>query len=1031
MRCPKCGKTVDASARMCPVCHTQLYSAGEQSSITNVNNNQSFNTVYDSVVRSSASVGTGKCKCPKCGKTLDASVKKCPVCHTQLVISGEQSGKTSQYDQRISSDNTAVNTGDNINTAVGQRCPKCGKMLADKVQMCPVCRTRLITTGNVSSTADSIKAQQQPEPAIVRPQPVYDNTVVMTRPAQQQSSKKRSKKPVAIAVAIASAAAVIAIAVIGLNLFKKDKGDDGVQMSDSQSYETVNSKLSEVLSDSAEDSEKLKQQVGSALDDLAKNGMVKDVRFVDQTGMYEFTYDDGTQGGVMLEPFKEGAKGIQKNYASKDNNGKVVSYNNRVNLDKSKYTYSQNPKAKIMYGLGMPKTLSDMKKRNEVWKSEGLAVDIDEECTVEDFAKDLKGYDYIEIDEHGSIYDDVPVICLKEYATKENREKYSKDLKEHNIILTKVRDADPNKSYYWIKPSFFKEHYGNKGLSGSIIYLGCCYGYMKKDLVEAIKGVGADTVLGYNYSVYADYDYYIQDAFVYSLMYGDNVSESLKYAKSIWGKNDADWYKLYSGRNKTDGEPAELKLYGDSQKTLVKIKSIETTTATTQKPEEKPVPDKIKEMLEYTEPDYGGQPGGPAAAFMTYYGYRGHEGTQQDVMWFQDMDGDNVPDLVVGGYSVVVDGIQGSAHCFEIQLSKGNGGGIVHLLLDNSTKSKHGHEAFMMQAYKDKNGALMFTHTQFYAYTSPDSQRDPNYAGAFTIYEYSFAGGKGDSDKKQILYYTYDPRQGTSENAFSCTDGNGKRITASAAKQMFNSYYSSKTPLRANVKTINYQKYMREMTQEQRKQALMDSYYAFSYTDNKRIAPYGKEVFDKMPSAAATTTTTTQKPQTSADAMYASYANAVETFRSKHDEHAYLKSYFVCDIDNDSKPELVLWDMAGFSANRHVAVYKYDTSSQKAKLYAEGEMGGSVSYSKKLKALVAFYAHGADTQTFPSGMMISVTKGIIRNGKITEESVVYGDYDQKKNLADQYSGDVEQGDISSSRVTANDIKANAAKNKAA
>lgn len=837
-----------------------------------------------------------------------------------------------------------------------------------------------------------------------------------------------------IFIIVAAVAAVIAIAVIGLNLFKKDKDEGGIQTSDSQSYETVDSKLSEVLSGSENDTQKLKEQVGSALDDLSKNGMVKDVKYVDRTSMYEFTYDDGTQGGVMLEPFREEIKGIQKNYASKDSNGKVVSYDNRVDLDKSKYTYSQNPKAKIMYGLGMPKTLSDMKKRNEVWESEGLAVDIDEECTVEDFAKDLKGYDYIEIDEHGTIYDDVPVICLEEYATKENREKYSKDLKAHNIILTKVRDADPYKSYYWIKPSFFKEHYGSKGLSGSIIYLGCCRGYMKKDLVEAIKGAGADTVLGYSDSVYADYDYYIQDTFVYSLMCGDNVSESLKYAKSTWGNNDADWYKLYSGRNKTDYGPAELKLYGDSQKTLVNIKSIETTE-TTKKPEEKPVPDKIKEMLEYTEPDYRGQPGGPAAAFMTYYGYRGHEGTMQDEMWFQDMDGDNIPDLVVGGYSAIVDGIQGRTHCFQIQLSKGNGGGTIHLLLDYSSKDKHGHDAFMMQAYKDNNGSLLFTHTDFYAYTSPNPESDPKYAGAFTIFEYSFAKELPEDNKKKILYYTYNPKLGSGEDAFSCSDSNGSRITAANAKKLFNNYYASKTPLKANIKKINYQNYMNNMSQEQRKQALMDSYYAFSYTQDKTIKPYGKEVFDKMPSAAATaatTTTTTKKPQQTGADIYASYASAVESFKSKHSDHTSYISYFVYDIDSDNSADLVVWDMQGFSVNRHVAVYKYDTSSHQAKLYAEGEMSGMVGYSKKSRSLVSSYSNGrVDYNTCPSGMYICVTKGVISGGKISDQVVVSGDSEEKKAVAQKYDSDVEQGDAGQKKLTASDIKANAVKNKAA
>ena len=463
-----------------------------------------------------------------------------------------------------------------------------------------------------------------------------------------------------------------------------------------------------------------------------------------------------------------------------------------------------------------------------------------------------------------------------------------------------------------------------------------------------------------------------------------------------------------------------------------------TETTTTKKPEEKtaekPVPDIINKMLETTDPDYKGQPGGPAAAFMTYYGYRGHEGTQQDVMWFQDMDGDNVPDLVVGGYSTAVDGIQGRVHCFEIQLSNGNGGDIVHLLLDNSSKSKHGHEAFMMQAYKDKNGTLMFTHTQFYAYTSGDPDMDMNYAGTFTIYEYSFAGGKGDSDKKQILYYTYDPRNGSSESAFSCTDGSEKKITASAAKQLYNSYYSSKTPLAANVKTINYQKYMREMTQQQRKQVLMDSYYAFSYTEKKSIAPYGKEVFDKMPSAAATaatTTTTTKKPQNSADNIYASYSAVLSSAKNRMSS-AHAISYMVFDYDRDGKSELIIHYMTGARIGE-AEIYEYNSNSGKSVLEAQGPCLALIGYSDKIGGLITTTVSNVPVRpNSPSGASVVICKIVVAGKEISYDGVAQLDPDLDKELISEYTNSKKEfADVDTNGCTADAVRANAAKNKAA
>ena len=478
-------------------------------------------------------------------------------------------------------------------------------------------------------------------------------------------------------MAVASAAAVIAIAVIGLGLFKGSKKESDVQKTDGQSYETVNSRLSEILSDSGlqGDNEKLKNQISNVLDELSEKGMVSDVKYVDRTGLFEFAYDDGIQGGVMLKPFSEGLNGTQKSYVQKESGGKVITYDNRVRIDKSKYTYSKTPKVKIMYGLGYPDSLSKMRTRNEIWQSEGMAVNIDEDCTVKDFANDLKGYDYIQIEEHGTIYDDVPVICLDEDITAENYKEYSDDLKKNNIIAMHYNDINNRPQHkYWIKPSFFKEHYGNKSLSGSIVFLGCCHGYEKKDLVEAIRSVGADTVLGYTDTVYTDYDYYIQDAFVYSLLYGDTVSEALTYATGIWGRQDTDWFHTYyTGPYKVKDEIAAPKLLGERNKKLVELKSTETQTP--QKPQdEKPVPDIIKNTLEKTD---------PAAALKNNEHIEYYDNASGEEMWFQDMDGDGKPDLVVGGSRITVDYIQSAnLRCYDVQLSSGNGGGIIIVFPD-------------------------------------------------------------------------------------------------------------------------------------------------------------------------------------------------------------------------------------------------------------------------------------------------------------------------------------------------------------
>ncbi len=489
----------------------------------------------------------------------------------------------------------------------------------------------------------------------------------------------------------------------------------------------------------------------------------------------------------------------------------------------------------------------------------------------------------------------------------------------------------------------------------------------------------------------------------------------------------------FSSCSSSESDNASQQITTHKETPMTTITEETTTATTTAKPADSPVPDKIKEMLEYTEPDYRGQPGGPAAAFMTYYGYRGHEGAMQDEMWFQDMDGDNIPDLVVGGYSAIVDGIQGRTHCFQIQLSKGNGGGTIHLLLDYSSKDKHGHDAFMMQAYKDNNGSLLFTHTDFYAYTSPDPESDPKYAGAFTIFEYSFAKELPEDNKKKILYYTYNPKLGSGEDAFSCSDSNGSRITAANAKKLFNNYYASKTPLKANIKTINYQNYMNNMSQEQRKQALMDSYYAFSYTQDKTIKPYGKEVFDKMPSAAATaatTTTTTKKPQQTGADIYASYSAVLSGAKNRM-PNALDIAYMVFDYDKDGKDELIIHYLTGARIGE-AEIYEYDSNIGKSVLEAQGPCLALLDYSDKTGGLITSTVSNMPVKpNSPSGASVVICKIIVSGRKISYESLAQLDPDLDKKQISEYTNSKKEFADAGTNGSANAVKANAVKNKAA
>ncbi len=277
-----------------------------------------------------------------------------------------------------------------------------------------------------------------------------------------------------------------------------------------------------------------------------------------------------------------------------------------------------------------------------------------------------------------------------------------------------------------------------------------------------------------------------------------------------------------------------------SKTTTSKTTTSEKQTTTTAKPAERPVPAIVKSILVETSNSNGFD-----KSFMYYCKEYGFSGESEDVMWFQDIDGDGKPDLVLGGHTAVTPKTgQGVSNCYCLYLSSGQGSDYLEFKPDYAHRNKYGHNAFVLQAYRDKNGALMFTQTQFHAYTSGDGG-DPKYAGNFGLYEYDFKNGKSEKDKKLLLYYGYHPQFGSGADAFSCSDGNYNNITAAQAKKFYKNYYSDKTPLKANVKTIKYSDYLK-MSQKQRQKALTESYYAFSYTVDKSIKPYGKEVFDKI-----------------------------------------------------------------------------------------------------------------------------------------------------------------------------------------
>lgn len=308
--------------------------------------------------------------------------------------------------------------------------------------------------------------------------------------------------------------------------------------------------------------------VQKLLEELESEGKVqeKSIQFDEDSNMFWFKYLDSTDSGIMLEDFNSGYSGNAQvnDYVKWESPGIVKSFNDIIDLNSSGYPFSKteidnlNLTALYMFGLCNKndtnstyyKYLQEYYNNQRNWNSNCLKTDIDAYCTVEDFKTELLGYNLIIIEEHGNIsYKNYPMICTLEEVTKDTKIKY---LSEDFSNLSPVRQTD-GKRYWWIKPSFFEKYYGNDGLKDSIVWIGSCHGYENDKLVNAFSNCGAKAVIGYTNSVLTGYDSYLHSAFVYSLMFGDTVSEALKFAQSVWYKNDQEFWYAYKETNSKFG----------------------------------------------------------------------------------------------------------------------------------------------------------------------------------------------------------------------------------------------------------------------------------------------------------------------------------------------------------------------------------------------------------------------------------------------------------------------------------------------
>lgn len=333
------------------------------------------------------------------------------------------------------------------------------------------------------------------------------------------------------------------------------------------------------------DIEERKVQVEALLDELVQNGVLMEnsVGYCEESQTFGYQYADGIIGvveiGEQSELYPAYGTVPQRNYSTVERNVSgtdcIVAENNRVEFNTDIYPYNEEEiSARMMHASGKNWLETLVHEQAALWESEHMSTRVDTECTIEEFKSRLDNDNYLNIAHHGVFYNDTPTIAVEgEFSLVPFSVKYYDDLKNGRMWMYNSSFdylSLTRKGNFCLTPAFIRHYYSGDQLENTIVWLSCCNGYKNDKLVSAFAQCGAKAVIGASDSVLMPYDYNMQDAFVYSLLYGDTVQEALDYAKTIYGSDDNMWCVRFANTSKP-GAAAEFKLYNGGNATLVTL----------------------------------------------------------------------------------------------------------------------------------------------------------------------------------------------------------------------------------------------------------------------------------------------------------------------------------------------------------------------------------------------------------------------------------------------------------------------------
>lgn len=755
-------------------------------------------------------------------------------------------------------------------------------------------------------------------------------------------SDVKSKKKIIIIASIAATVVVGVIIALCLILGGKDKSADV----DMELYNEAGAQIGEFLSGEEYTSLELDEKRDYAVEQLkSTEGIDPGSVVVGEQEYVFFQYTDGANGMITLEEQNEFMIGSGDTISTPIKNGVIP-----VEICEINTPDFGNMQTDEIYEKGKPKVLMldafseegpdvPFTKLANAWSNSHIDCTHDSDVTLDELATKMADYDMTVVFMHGgystNYADEQPkvsdphLIFTKDKVNIQEHQKYKDDISDGTVLLNPGSDG---KTTYVVTGDFFEKHYGQTGvLKDKIVFFGSCRSHYMGD--QMMKAMGAKAVIGPTESVSNIYFYSILNDFMYCLMSGENVGESLELSESINGAHHEEYNKKfyrqafgieYSANNKFEDikNPAmsqqeydewvkfleecrnlnpEFRLCGDADATLVTLKSEAKTYldehigSETEPEEETTQPEEEDKTALLLDAVIDNEELWKPTSDMMYY--------EGQTMWFQDLDFDGINELIVGGYG-------GGTNSLEYY--------NVYSLYDDTVSANQ----FQLDCYVQQPLLKLCKY---------DNSEDYFYINDKAVNSGTGIGMYYELNKYSELYLStvvgnYEPDTETADNSAYWLNSDHEEITEAEYTEIYNSFIENLAEYSYTTDKISLSDYD-VMTRDEKTERLRKSYDAFAV--GEEIGAFAEYIPDSSSEEGGSTS---EEAQTSVIGEYVSLSH----YKSSDTVPAFYKNIDEgIQMFRDESPMLSLTasefeiDMLDGSGGKYKGTYSLEKSGIK------------------------------------------------------------------------------------------------------